>query len=306
MASLLKVRTDMSLSYSARIIADARITYVSGAKALGSSLLRMNVEFQQPAWEAGTGQASAVIHSAVLSLRTDSGGGELGRACPDSPLILKSGPRGTTVHQTFSISLNDAQMFAVEEARKGGSVELVLNLIAGGHGEYGNQVINDNISYRVPLSEWARLLRELGHGDIIVLGVQLPNGPNGARLRSAIELLHTANRYLVNGEYDIVVARCRQAVESVQAAFDDSEPTKEAMTLYRRDKSSREGMSSLQREHVILETVRHYANLAHHVDNRGNTECYGRADATFLLTLAAAAVTRACARARIESPDASE
>lgn len=296
----------MSLSYSSRIIAEARITYVSGAKALGSSLLRMNVEFQQPGWEAGVVQASAVIHSAVLSLRTDSGGGELGRACPNHPMVLKSAPRGDTVHQTFSISLSDAQMFAMEQARKGGGVELVLNLIAGGHGEYGHQVINDNISYRVPLSEWARILRELGHGDIVVLGVHLPSVPDSARLRSAIELLHTANRYLVNGEYDIVVARCRQAVESVQAAFDDSEPTKEAMTLYRKDKSSREGMSSLQREQVILETVRHYANLAHHVDERGRTECYGRADATFLLALAAAAVTRACARAGIESPEASE
>ncbi|MGP8434966.1 hypothetical protein ACT2FY_24265 [Paraburkholderia fungorum] len=296
----------MSLNYSSRIIAEARITYVSGTKALGSSLLRMNVEFQQPAWEPGIGQASAAMHSAVLSLRTDSGGGELGRACPDHAMVLKSGPHSTTVHQMFSISLSDAQMFAIEQARKGGGVELVLSLIAGGHGEHGHQVINDNISYRVPLSEWARILRELGHGDIIVLGVNLPTGPDGARLRSAIELLHAANRYLVNGEYDIVVARCRQAVESVQAAIDDGEPTKEAMMLYRKDKASRESMSSLQREQVILETLRHYANLAHHVDNRGSTECYGRADATFLLALAASAVTRACARARIVSPDFGE
>ncbi|WP_321891546.1 hypothetical protein [Burkholderia cenocepacia] len=295
----------MSLSYSSRIIAEARITYVSGTKALGSSLLRMNVEFQQPAWEAAIGQASAAIHSAVLSLRTDSGGGELGRACPDHPMVLKSGPHSTTVHQTFSIRLSDAQMFAVEEARKGGGIELVLNLIAEGHGEYGHQVISDNISHRVPLSEWARILRELGHGDIIVLGVHLPSGQEGARLRSAIELLHTANRYLVSGEYDIVVARCRQAIESVQAVVEDGESTKEAMTLYRKDRASREGMSSLQREQVILETVRHYANPAHHVDQWGNTECYGRADATFLLALAAAAVTRACARARIESTDTS-
>lgn len=32
-------------------------------------------------------------------------------------------------------------------------------------------------------------------------------------------------------------------------------------------------------------------NPAHHVDDKGDTECYGRADAAFLLTMAAAVVT---------------
>jgi cation transport regulator ChaC len=109
-----------------------------------------------------------------------------------------------------------------------------------------------------------------------------------------------------NGDYDIVVARCREAVESVQAALDDGESTEGAMTLYRKDKASRESMSLLQREQVILETVRHYANLAHHVDNKGSAGRHGRADATFLLAPATSAVTRACARARIVSPGAGE
>lgn len=146
----------------------------------------MNVEFQQPAWEAGIEQASAAIHCGILNLRTDSGGGELGRACPDHHMFLMSGPRSNTVHQTFSIRLNDAQLFAIEEARKGGGVELALHLIAAGRGEYGHQVIDDNVSCRVPVSEWARILRELGHGDVIVLGVHLPTGSEGAQLRSAI------------------------------------------------------------------------------------------------------------------------
>lgn len=291
----------MSLSYNSRIIADARITNVSGTRGLGTSTLRINVEFLQPAWVEGVNKASAAMHSSALTLQTDSGGGELGYACPDQPVCLKSGPHSNTVHQTFSIRLSDTQLFAIEEARKGGGVELKLNLVAAGHGEYGHQVISDNISYRVPLSEWSRLLRELGHGDVIVLGVHLPTGRESAQLRSAIQLVHEANRHLVNGEYDIVVARCRQAIESAQAALDDGDATRDAVLLYRKDKSSRESMSALQREQVILETVRHYANPAHHVDDKGNTECYGRADATFLLAMAAAAVTRACARERVDS-----
>ncbi|RQR42420.1 hypothetical protein [Burkholderia sp. Bp9142] len=41
----------------------------------------------------------------------------------------------------------------------------------------GYQVVNDNISYRVPLSDWTRILREFGHGDVIVLSVHLPAEP---------------------------------------------------------------------------------------------------------------------------------
>jgi hypothetical protein len=70
--------------------------------------------------------------------------------------------------------------------------------------------------------------------------------------------------------------------------------------------ASLQSMSLLQREQVILETVRHYANLAHHVDNKGSAGRHGRADATFLLAPATSAVTRACARARIVSPGAGE
>nr|WP_175800763.1 hypothetical protein [Burkholderia anthina] len=297
----------MSLSYSAHIIADARINYVSGAKALGSSILSINVEFQKPAWKPDVAPASAAIHFGVVTLRTDSGsGGELGRALPDQPVFLASGQDSGSVFQTFSVVLSDAQLFSAEEARKGGGIEIKLRLVGSSNGQYGHQAISDEIAFKVPLSEWARVLRELGHGDIIVLGVHLPTGRESVQLRSAIELVHAANRYLVDGEYDIVVARCRQAVESVQAALDDGDATREAVLLYKKDKASRESMSSRQREQVIFETDRHYANPAHHVDDKGNTECYGRADATFLLALAAAAVTRACARARVLNSTAND
>lgn len=294
----------MSLNYNAHIVADARITHVSGRKALGSSILSLSVEFRRPAWEAHIPPATAVIHFGVVSLATALGNtGELGRAHPDQPIFLASGLNGATAFQTLSIELSDAQLFAVEEARKGGNVEFKLHLVGSANGQYGHQVIGDEIACKVPLSEWARVLRELGHGDVIVLGVHLPTGPESAQLRSAIELLHAANRHLTNGEYDLVVARCRQAVESAQTALNDGDATKEATRLFRTDRQS---MSTLQREQVILETIRHYANPAHHVDNKGNTECYGRADATFLLTLAASAVTRACARARVESSGTSD
>jgi len=290
----------MSLNYSAYIIADTRISYVAGVKALGLCTLKINVEFRQPAWDHTIECASAAVQFGTLSLQGDSGtGGELGRAYPDQPVLLTSGPNSITSHQTFSVSLSESQMFAIEEARKGGGIRLKLSLVASGNGEYGHQVIHDDVAYTASLSDWARILRELGHGDLIVLGVHLPIGREAAQLRSGIELLHMANRHLINGEYDAVVSRCRQAIESTQKVLNDDDATREAAALYKRDRQS---MTTLQREQMIREVIRHYANPAHHVDSEGKTECYGRADATFLIALASAAVTRASARTEVHQP----
>lgn len=289
----------MSLNYNSRIIADARITNVNGMRGLGVSTLRLNVEFRKTPWKEGESQISVSVLWGILSLRSDCGiVSELGRANPDLPIYLAPVSDGGTVHQTFSIALNTALVHAIEEARKGGNIELKLNLVASGyHSQYGQQAIIDDISYGANLSDWARILNELGHGDVIVLGVHLPTGKEATPLRAAIEFLHQANKYLKNGEYDAVVARCRLAIESAQTVLGDEDVTKAAMSLYQKQKAS---MSTLQREQMIREAVRHYAHPAHHVDSEGGTELYGRSDATFLLTMAAAVITRASARVPLQ------
>jgi HEPN domain-containing protein len=286
----------MSLNYSSRIIADARITNVNGMRGLGVSTLRLNVEFRKTPWKDNEPQIGANVLWGTLSLRSDAGiASELGRAQPELPIFLAPTLDGGIAHQTFYIALSDAQLLAIEEARKGGSVDLKLNLVAMGyHPQYGQQAITDDIPYRANLSDWARILKELGHGDVIVLGVHLPIGEEAAPLRSAIEFLHQANRHLSNGEYDAVVARCRLAIESAQKILGDEAATRDAMSLYQKHRVS---MSTLQREQMIREAVRNYTHLAHHVDNEGGVEQYGRSDATFLLTMAAAVITRAAARA---------
>lgn len=285
----------MSLNYNSRIIADARITNVSGMRGVGVSILRLNVEFHKTPWTTDETQIGASVQWGVLSLRSVSGiASELGRAHPDLPIYLAPNPSGGVVHNTFSIALSDTQLLAVEEARKGGHVDLKLTIVASGYSsQYGQQAITDDIPYRANLSDWARILNELGHGDVIVLGVHLPVGNEAAPLRPAIEFLHQANRYLASGEYDAVVARCRLAIESAQKILGDDDATRVATSLYQKQKAS---MSTLQREQMIREAVRHYAHPAHHVDNEGYTERYSRSDAAFLLTMAAAVITKAATR----------
>jgi len=287
----------MSLNYNSRIIADARITNINGMRGLGVSILRLHVEFRKTPWRADEAQIVASVQWGVLNLRTASGIiRELGRAHLDLPIHLTPSPDGGVVCHTFSIALSDAQLFAIEEVRKGEHVELRLNLVASGYSaQYGHLAITDDISSTVSLSDWARISNELGHGDVIVLGVHLPIGEEAAPLRSAIGFLHQANKHLLNGEYDAAVARCRLAVESAQKILGDDAATRDAMLTYQKQRAS---MSALQREQMIREAVRNYTHLAHHVDSQGGVEQYGRSDATFLLTMAAAVITKAAARAQ--------
>ncbi|KUY77645.1 hypothetical protein WI25_06035 [Burkholderia cepacia] len=179
-----------------------------------------------------------------------------------------------------------------------------MSVVATGYSpQYGQQVLSDEIAIRINLSDWARILNELGYSDVIVLGVHLPTLKESTHVRSAIELLHSANRHLTNGEYDAVVARCRQAIESVQAILGEDSATKMAMSLYPKQKAV---MSTFQRELMIREAVRNYAHPAHHVDENGAIEIYGRSDATFLLTMAAAVVTKAAARIPSGQPSSDE
>lgn len=285
----------MSLAYNAHIIADARITSVNGFQGLGTSILRINVEFKKAPWTHEF-QAVGDILWGVLSLKPDVGnGGQLGHAFPDQAAHLAPDRHGGTVYQTFAFPLSDAQLFAIEEVRKGGGVELRLSLVGRAFSsQYGHQSLSDDLVFRINLSDWARVLNELGHGTVIALGVHLPNVKESSALRAAVELLRDANRDLVSGQYDSTVSRCRLAIESAQAVLGDDAATKAAVSAFQKQKAS---MSTLQREQMTREAVRHYAHPAHHVDDQGNPERYSRSDATFLLTMAAAVVTRATARA---------
>lgn len=288
----------MTLTYNAYIVADARITNVNGTQGLGTSILRLNVEFKKAPWSHDF-PVSADILWGVLSLKPDTGNaGQLGHALPDQATHLAPNPRGGTVYQTFGFPLSDAQLFAIEEARKGGSVELRLCLVGTGYSpQYGHQALADELVFRINVSDWARILGELGHSTVIALGLHLPSPKQSSALRAAIELIHGANAYLMSGDYDSAVARCRLAIESAQTVLGDDAATKAAMSAYQKQRTS---MSTLQREQMIREAVRHYAHPAHHVDDQGNTERYSRSDATFLLAMAAAVVSRAAGRTQDE------
>lgn len=293
----------MTFSYNSRVIADSQIVNVNGVRGVGACSLRINVAFNKTAWQEDEVQVNANVLWGTLDVATSSGGiGQLGRVHPDQPAILAPTPLGSVVYQTFSLALSDAQVFALEEMRKGGHVDLKLSLVGTGYSpQYGQQVLVDNVSCHLTTSDWARILGELSYGDVVVLGVHLPFGNESTLLRPAIELLHSANRYLVSGEYDAVVARCRQAIESVQAILGEDSILRPAMSLYPKQKAE---MSTFQRELLIQEIVRHYAHPAHHVDGNGSIERYSRSDATFLLTMAAAVITKAAVRAPLGQPSA--
>jgi len=152
------------------------------------------------------------------------------------------------------------------------------------------------------LSDWLRVLREAGAADVLLVGVPLPMEGQSTVFVEAFRLIRRANQHLITGEYDTCIAECRRALESVWA-FGDLE----SAALAAGDLLASKERKSMGRKHRILavaEAVRHLSHLAHHVDDEGNAEVFGRLDAALVLATTSALVSALAPAVEVEANSA--
>ena len=285
----------MSLNYCSRTVANTRVLGISGMPGIGVYQLRISVEFAIPNWEDIDDTAVITnLRGEVFAGATVGACRTVGFAEPEQPLILKPGKFVQQTNVMFFLNLSGQQLFALESVRNGGGLHLKLVLTGEANGTVDGMVTRDEVAVEITLSDWARVLKEIGYRDILVVGMELPTTTLGEKLKPARDQLLQAHDDLIGGRYDDVVARCRKALDSVQAILDEKELATAAVDKFL--KGPRRQMSKLEREFVVGEAARNYAHLAHHVDQDGEQEWYSRADATFLLALAIAVISSAGAR----------
>jgi hypothetical protein len=81
---------------------------------------------------------------------------------------------------------------------------------------------------------------------------------------------------------------CRLALESIKVELGEAVKIN---TSLESPLKNRRSMSKRERLMVVTEALCHYTHPAHHVDKEGNMEWYSRADATFALSVTAAAIS---------------
>lgn len=133
----------------------------------------------------------------------------------------------------------------------------------------------------------------------MVIGIPLPQCTLDHVLAQAVGRIRRAHGHLVDGRFDAVVSECRLAIESTGLAAGEQP----AITVAaKKMNAAKREMTKLEREFALQEAVRHYTQLAHHVDERGAAEYYSRDDANMLLAIAAALVSAALARVSHQNP----
>jgi len=145
----------------------------------------------------------------------ESGGGQLS-------------PRGKTSWQ-IGVPLSPHQLQKIEEVRKG--KDLFLNVqfycTAGWRSNLPPPTVTDitpvavrvsgysdgNCPFKVPQSEWIKVLGELGYGDYFLMEIPLRGVPERQGMQKALEHLKTAWGHFEQGNDDETLGNCYKAFE---------------------------------------------------------------------------------------------
>lgn len=280
----------LSLTYNSRIIADTQVQGVTGLRGIGCYQLRFCVDFNLPNW--GPHDETIVLSGLRAEIAVGANPTEfklLGHAMPETPLSLQTKACPQRQPMLFLLDLSEQQLFGLESVRNGGDLYFRVTISGEARGSKDGQWAREELRHEVTLSNWSRVLRDLGYADLLVIGVELPKAELGHRLRAAVELVRQAHRDLIAGRYDSVIARCRQALESIRSVLGQKESIEGALDKF--CKGPRKTMTKHERELLVGEAARHYAHLAHHVDQAGEQQWYSRGDANFLLAITAAMIS---------------
>jgi hypothetical protein len=284
----------MSLTYFSRNVSDVAIRHVSGCKGVGIHQLRFSVEFQLPAWTEAQDIPTVCgnIRARILVARPGASPLALGWAIPESVVSLRPTIYSGQSQLLFDLDLTNAQLHAIEELRSGRDLQFDLQVTGDAQGPQGYTQIYDRISHRVDISDWSQVLRDIGHSDILVVGVELPTVEASSPLSAVSQCIRRAHDCLHKGLYDVAVGQCRQAFESLYMIEGIQKLATESVERFKTKKS---GMSKIERERFMAEAVRHYTHLAHHPDEGVVVE-FGLGEATTVLALTIAALAGAVRR----------
>jgi hypothetical protein len=282
------------LEYNGYSIAEVSITGLHGRTGIGVAQLGFSIDFRFIKTEVGevTVREPRIEVHAVMD-QSSATGTYLGQAIAEAPFEVVVHTGHERNHLIFRLSLSDGQILELEKRRSGRDLRFELKVATIAYGRYGVRPMHDTLQYRVNVSEWAQVLSQLEGPEYLIIGLGLPRCAPDHPLRAAVERVRHAHASFVLGRYDSAIADCRIALDSALATTDDR---KEMFELARTSGASENGLSKAQRELMLINAVRNYTHLAHHVDRQGQLEYFSRDDASMILSTTAALLASVLAR----------
>jgi hypothetical protein len=275
----------MSWQVGQRIVAEAAEATVRGSSFAGGAQVHIDVAFRLVEWPWETnGPISLVPQPSEIKARVTRGELNLGFAIPNPAQVIVPPRHSASSIVRFTLLLSTAGLVALETARDGGSIDLVMSLVAHPFGLTVNSGDAPGIyivpvgqqfpfQFQVPKEQWLVVLKSVGYCDSILTELRFPSGtgdPGGHLARGV------AAR--TEGRYSDAIAACRIAVERLDGA-----PKEGSGELERIVKAKRIDLSERER-FVMLRSATHiFASPAHH----GATH-HEREDADLAIAMTAA------------------
>lgn len=305
----------VQLTFDSMNIADVQVTSLHGRRKIGGYRLAFTLEVKTLPWTQSEHAVTIDSWSAVVMCGPKGGSLELlGFAVPEYAPVIKTYDFPGSTNFLFFVELTADQLATLEAIRAGGDLKFNFNVIGHCNGRVGSnptpissglrpayrtwtperRACNAVIDYDTNINEWQKVLKELDYLDVMVFSISFSSKLAPEKLQSAQRMLRQAQDHFLHGRYEDVVSASRKLMESIRDALGQDQAIKEAVGKFKGDRQS---MSKSERSLVVQESVRHYSQLAHHVDKAtGQPEWYSRSDAMFILATGAAVFAEAIAK----------
>lgn len=291
----------MSWQCGQRIVAEPTEASVSGTSIAGGAQVHIDVSFRLVEWPwKANGPISLIPQPSELSARTGRGELRLGFALPEPGSVITPPSHSSTSSVRFTLSLATPALVALEDARNGGALELVMALVAHPFLVAQSQdhppginmrPTSDNYAFKVPQEQWLALLKSVGYCNTLVTELRLPtSGPEAtAKGRERLAQAVSARN---DGGYAEAMRRCRIALDELKnAGFAGKAPAEVARFL--QDKAGT--MTQAERFSALQLALQLFLSPTHHAN--APEEHYTRADAELAIAMTAALLRLAPAHA---------
>lgn len=269
------------------IVAEFRLQNIHGMRGVGLCRLQFGLEFQVNSSRSGGAALSSPV-CFVWAGRNQADVKPLGVATLETSWYVETTDHSRRETLCANLDLSFDQLEALERIREGGSLFFKVDLRVLVHSRQSGVQRGDQQSWlEMTLSNWSRVLDQIGYCETLLLGLELPLNGLNPEVQRAAEQLREAHRDLVAGRYDGTVARVRLAMDTLDTVLGFSSDRAQVLQQF---SASREQMSKRARADLLRIAVRHYTHLAHHVDAAGVPETFSRHEAQFALAGATAAV----------------
>lgn len=275
----------MTWSCSGRSVGEPTGATVSGTPMAGGAQVHIDVEFHLVEWPwKENGPISLVPQPSEVKARCARDELNLGFALPNPAQVIVPPRHSSTSSVRFTLSLSTAALVALETARDGRSIELVMTLVAHPFAVGQNPGDAPGIhivpvgqqypfQFQVPKEQWLAVLKTVGYCDTLLTELRLPPATSdaGTHLARAVAARN-------EGRYSDAIAACRVAVERLDGA-----PKEGSGDVERIVKAKRADLSERDRFILLRTASQIFASPVHH----GATH-HQREDAELAIAMAAA------------------